>query len=165
MRRHAFSKLFKGLAALARPAFFISLPLLFIWHLAVNEHERRVEVLRTGYTATSTVTQSYRSRFARFRSRCVLRYQFQFNDQTYSGNEGACRLVDSHAVGSSLLVRFDSKDPQGSVVVGTTGLDLWPGWAAVVLLIPLSLLPLGGIVLYAIIRDAFGKPKQRKPAA
>jgi hypothetical protein len=154
MRLGPIRQLVKGFGALALLALIISIPLVLIGRAAMIEHERRVEVLSTGIIASAVVTKS-----SQLTSRgCSFRYRFQINGLNYEGGEGGCPLVDTHPVGSSLTVRFNPREPHNSVAVGAA---LWPGWAIVPALLALPLLFLGGVVAYAIVRDALRSPKRR----
>ena len=156
MRPRPTQQLAKGFGALALLGLVISIPLGLIMWAAKIEHERRVDILNTGVVATAVVTKS-----SQVTSRgCAFQYRFQVNGSDFEGGEGGCPLVRSHPVGRSLSIRFDPQYPQHSVAVGA---ELWPGWAVVPPLLALPLILLGGVVAYAIIRDAFRRPK-RQPA-
>ena len=142
----------KGLLAFATLGLIAAVPLGFIGYLAQIEHDRRVTVMRTGLSASAIVTESFKGT-----SRvCAFSYHFSLNGNQYDGGQGGCPLVAKHPVGSRLSVRYDPQDPENSVAIGA---DVWPGWAIVPVLIGLSLIPLAGIFIYALVTNA---PRSRR---
>lgn len=155
MRRTSATRLFLGLAAFSVFGLLCSLPLIVIGYHGYVEHARRVSVLRSGESVLARVTRSHR-----INSReCVVQYQFSFAGSDYVGGEGECALVNSHPVGSQLVVRFTRSAPEESVAVGS---NVWPDWIGISALIGMSLLGLGGLSAYAIFKEASGPASRRK---
>lgn len=146
----------KGLASLFLLGLLCAMPLWLIWNAATVEHQRRSTVLQFGIETSAVVTESYWTFLHRS---CRFRYVFAFGGRQFEGGQGGCALVDTHARGASLRIKFDPNDPNHSVPIGG---DLWPGWAAVPSLLVLPLLFLGGVLAFVIWRNPVRAPKRQK---
>ncbi|WP_157218654.1 DUF3592 domain-containing protein [Flavisphingomonas formosensis] len=157
MRKKSLLEAMKGLSALTTLALLVSFPLMIIGHLAMVEHDRRIQLIRNGETAHAIVTDSK----SVLRS-CLFRYRFQLQNVTYEGGKnGGCKLISQKPVGSVVIVRFDPRDPTRSIAVGG---DLWPGWAIVPVLIGLPILFVWGVAAYSVIGNAFSPRRRGKRA-
>jgi hypothetical protein len=94
-------------------AMFLGWSALSAW-----EYRNNVRALN-GVTVAATVTRSD----ARDGGKCRVDYAFAWRGKTYSGTEMACKVMDSHPVGSRLAAKIDPERPGHPVLPGSSP---WP---------------------------------------
>lgn len=146
----AMPKLLRRSALFLGGIALLAVLVALISRLTWQEHQRRLQVLRSGPVVAAGVSSSGYSPGRK----CVVTYVYAWEGRAYAGRTTNCNAVARYRQGGTMPVRIDRNRPGDALAEGESA---WPDYAVFLVLFGPFVLVLIVGVMRDLLRDIFAR--------